>query len=125
MIAKIGDKYEIEADGQQFTLYKIVQKKADAKVNPGGMERKWLGYYSDLVSLINNFPNRALLYSGANDLAEAVKEVRMIAKEFEKILNEVMIVRPAQDVGGAEVTQEAEDGIAKEETPQEVEEAAI
>lgn len=81
MRAKIGDKYEIVSDSACYTLYKLGVAGAGTK-NAGEVTRSVVGYYGDIDSLIKMFPNRVLLNSGADNLKDAIAEVRALCDDL-------------------------------------------
>ena len=85
MKAQIGNKYEIESDSHCYTLYKT-GVSGEKSNKPGEKTRKVIGYYGDIESLIKAFPNRALLCSDADNLKDAIAEVRALAKDMREAI---------------------------------------
>ena len=86
MKLRVGKKYLITTYGKvQFVLYRISKKGQESK-NPGEEHMTVFGYYADFQTLIHDFPNKALLNSDAESLADAVKEVQDLGRELREAM---------------------------------------
>ena len=86
MNVKIGEKYVVTSNGHGFTLNEVRVKGPKSK-NPGTEYRKVVGEYSEFSHAVYGMLRNNLLNSGAETLADVLKELREIRELLEAELS--------------------------------------